>query len=224
MKTILVVLNSRKQTYLLYNLLLSFQETTKYPERLKICINIDDCDQESQEFAKFAKNNINLNLIFNSDERNYRLNDRLNISFRNYLSDFNWVLNTDTCIKTTHWDTIVDQYSGVKALYVEDDGEYGLGKQYCFFPILSKELLGPMKCFFPPSIYNLGADVALHDVLKDFPIIEHVPIKVWHYKYHGLIPRWITTDSSFVNNLSFDGQEKRMLQERIGQALANSSI
>ena len=224
MNTILVVLNSRKQTWLLYNLLISFVTHTKYPERLKICINIDNDDVETQEFANFAKSNINLNLIFESEERSFRLNDRINSSFNKYISDFNWALNTDVCIRTENWDSIIDENNKENVLYINDDGEYGPGKQYCFFPILSKKIISGMKTFFPTGIYNLGADVILHQILDGFNIIKHIPISVWHYKYHNLIPHWIKTDSHFVNDIYLDGNTFRILKDRIRETLADTNI
>lgn len=217
MKTILVNFNSRHHTWLLYNLLLSFEKNTAHPERVTICINIDSDDEESDRFSHFAQDNIKLNLIFNKEERIPALNERLNRSFRNYMCDFNWALNADTCVMTKNWDLVLDEFDdSPMAYYIDDDGPYGDGKRYCFFPILSKKILSAMKNFFPPTIQNLGADVCLHNILSDFPIIKHIPIKVLHYKYNGMMPEWIYFDRSYFNNaLYLDGDELKMMQGRI---------
>lgn len=217
MNTILVNFNSRHHTWLLYNLLLSFEKNTAHPERLTICINTDEDDEETDRFSKFAIQNIKLNLIFNKEERSKFLNGRLNNSFKDYMCDFNWVLNADTCLMTKNWDLVIDELDNAPmAYYIDDDGPYGEGKQYCFFPILSRKLLYAMESFFPPTIQNLGADVCLHSILYDFPIIKHIPIKVLHYKYNGMMPQWIYFDRTyFNNNLNLDGDTRRIIQGRI---------
>jgi glycosyltransferase involved in cell wall biosynthesis len=189
-----IIFPTRERPELLKRLLYSIAAMTTNINNVEVLIAVDDDDVKTGTFF----NDYSYSFV-----RVFFVKRSLNFSqdyytFLTKQSTGKWViaLNDDGEFMTKGWDIQAEAHllnfigNGPNVVYgfIEDElGEFrakGHG-EYCCFPLLGRDGINAMDCFFPARIPTWGADLWARDLYDQVQRVIKLPITIKHWCYHN---------------------------------------
>ncbi len=196
MKKFSLILASRERTELLKGLLSSVAKTTSDPGSIEVMVGIDTDDQQTQNIKSELESNFSsINLRFFSRERSKWMHrDYINWMFQESSGKYILVLNDDTALTKSGWDTDgynkLEEYLSDKndrVVYASTKDNTG-DKRCCCFPLFSREACHAAGWVLPDERPNWGADWDVKQIYADPKInrmLELPEIEVQHITHHN---------------------------------------
>ena len=174
-----IIFPHRHRQNLLMDCLDSISETTKKINDIEVLIAIDTDDEPSHLRIKYIteKRYRHMNISFLS----VRQSDNFSRDYYNrlsYLALGRWIfiINDDCTFKTHHWDQIlIERMSNNAKIFGDDillgmvsDGldKVNIKKDFCCFPVVSKEYVNLMNGCFDERCLMWGADRILSNIFR----------------------------------------------------------
>ena len=191
-----LILNSRRRTALLNNLLTSVYENTSNLNDVEILISTDSDDEDSKRFLS----NISFpNLRYEVIPRSLHLNNRLTSLAFQSTGKYIFILNDDTEIVTPEWDRLAWEFLEL----IPDQIVYGYTycnsvdkegpAKYASFPIVSRRSVDILGYFMHPAFTSLGGDVHLWRLYNEIHRTISIPVHIRHTR-HETIQQVINPD------------------------------
>lgn len=180
-----LILNTRKRTVLLENLLRSIERTVSDPDGIQVLINFDKDDKDTYRFAN-SYPRFSYVIEWHMDERPSNLHSSLNLLAD--LSDggitkYIFVLNDDVEFLTSGWDKQIVAVPPDEIWYIstsDNSADKERTAEYASFPILTIEAYHALGYFMSEKFVGLGADVHLWRIFNSLDRIKKTSIELDH--------------------------------------------
>lgn len=189
-----IVFPSRERPQLITNLLDSIRNMTKELDKIEVLVAIDSDDKDMEKYMQISKYRF---VKFFQVERSLNFS-RDYYSFLTAQSTGRWVIacNDDAEFMTQGWDEIAKRTlegylnGGPNIVYgwIEDMlGKHRLTQfgNYCCFPLLGREGIDALKCFFPDRIPTWGADIWAEKIYNHIGRTVRIPMMIRHISIHN---------------------------------------
>lgn len=230
-----ILLNTRKRTRYLENLLFSLRKTKK-PEEIEVLINYDNDDEETHEFAQ---NIFDLNVRFFRNPRPHSLHSTINLMARASKGKYLIGVNDDIEFMTQDWDDVmINKIQNFKdSRNIKDDiiycktsctsVDHDPNLPYGSCPVVSKEAIDAIGFFLYEEFFGLGGDSSIYRVYAAVDRVVDVSDVWFDHLMHNTIEKVLNADQtafemrrkSFAQNLNpftFDIlKEVAMLKNKI---------